>query len=146
MRHLGLNVHDDREAAPENLPTNARTQEVAEVLQAQSWGWNQICNRAKLGIQNVGAHIKRRTSDYLSGLSRLDMFFVFSHPLIADVQDLTNQSLAKERLKEMSRSEFIMWIAIWLFMSTFSGFKRDDFWSSREITLEEGAPYQFHIG
>ena len=38
-----------------------------------------------------------------------------------------------------------MWIEIWLFMSTFSGFKRDDFWSSREITLEEGALYWFNL-
>ena len=73
------------------------------------------------------------------------MFFVFCLPLIADVQDLTNQSLAKDQLKEMTRSEFIMWIAIWLFMSTFSGFKRDDFWSATEITLQKGAPYRFHL-
>ena len=90
MRHLGLNVDNDNNAAPENLPTNARTEEVEDVLKAQSWGWNQICNRAKLGIQNVGAHIKGRTSDFLSGLSRLDMFFMFCLPLIALVQDVTN--------------------------------------------------------
>ena len=37
-----------------------------------------------------------------------------------------------------------MWIGIWLLLSTMSGFKRDNFWSLKEITLEEGAPYCFH--
>ena len=47
-------------------------------------------------------------------------------------------------LKEVSVAEFIMWIGIWLLLSTMSGFKRDDFWSLKEIRLEEGAPYRFH--
>ena len=40
--------------------------------------------------------------------------------------------------------ELLRWIGILLFMSTISGCKRRDFWSSKPITLHDGAPYRFH--
>ena len=40
--------------------------------------------------------------------------------------------------------KFLKWIFIWLFLSTILGFKRKDFWLSKDINLYEGATYRLH--
>ena len=52
----------------------------------------------------------------------------------------TNKNLEEP----MTLGEFLRWIGIWLFLSTVSGFRRQDFWSSRPIDRNEGAPYRIN--
>ena len=40
--------------------------------------------------------------------------------------------------------EFLCWIGIWLFLSTASVFWTQDFWLSRPINRNEGAPYRIN--
>ena len=49
-----------------------------------------------------------------------------------------------DKLKIIPKVKFVMWIGIWLFLSTISDFKRKVFWSSKDISLYEGEPYRLH--
>ena len=55
----------------------------------------------------------------------------------------TNESVGLNGIP-ITYGELLRWIGILLFMSTISGCKRRDFWSSKPITLHDGAPYRFH--
>ena len=52
-----------------------------------------------------------------------------------------NEALREKEEKEITLGEFLVYLGIWLFMTTLSGFKMSDFWSLKEIELWSGASY-----
>ena len=68
-------------------------------------------------------------------------FLLFPRKFIEDVIII---EMNKHLDKRMTLGEFLRWIGIWFFLSTLSGFNRRSFWSSREVSREDGAPYRFH--
>ena len=140
VRAMGLDVDDDNDPAPENIPTSVPGA-TNEGNVHHGWGWTGIDHRKQLNITNVRANIAGVTSDVMQHISFVGMFFLlFPKSLIQTIIEETNAKLDDPT----DMGEFLWWIGIWLLLSSMSGYKRSDFWSMKHIDLYDGAPYRLN--
>jgi hypothetical protein len=73
----------------------------------------------------------------------LTMFLLFfPRKFMEDVVIVeTNKRIAG---KQLTFGEFLQFLGLWLYMSTLSGFRRSDYWSSKPVSMRMGAPYRFN--
>ena len=148
VRAQGLDVDDDNEPLPENIPTtttndsnDASAANANPEHETVGWGWSGIDHRCQINTTNVRAAIAGITNDAMQHISYLGMFpLLFPKSYIELIIEQTNKKLDEP----VSMGEFLRWIGIWLFLSTISGFKRKEFWSLKEIDMELGAPYRLN--
>ena len=134
VRGLGLDVDDDNEPAPENLPGNSNT----TAKNDQTWGWSGFCLRKKNGFHDSNPFFK-----FHSPIANLSFSMVFL--LLLPVGWLQNVLLKKtnENLEiNMTYGELLRFLGLILKMSTTSGFNRRDFWTTR--IGEDDCPYKFN--
>ena len=146
VRAMGLGVDDDNEPAPENVPTTESRDEVAMRIASQSWGWNGIDNRAITVATDVKPSMKNVKGDALKNISCLSMwilFFPFAFLQNVIIKE-TNKKLRQNKLQETDTGEFLTFLGIWLFMSCFSGFNREEYFSAKLVSIDSGAPYRFN--
>lgn len=145
MKDLGFDVDDDNQPAPENIPTLQEREVPNELYGDQSWGWDGFCERRTNLFCNNNPSMKAVPEHLLHNMSYMMMFLVFfPKQLVSLVIEETNKNLAKQNKSEITYGEFLLFIGLQLFMSTLTGFSRNDFWSSAPIGLSQGAPYRLN--
>ena len=148
VRGMGLDVDDDNEPSVENIPPQHATPQQRSTIERNytheevGWGWSGIDHRKSLNIQDQNPAIKGFTGESVTQLSFVGMFFtLFPRTYIENVIIVeTNKNLDNK----LTLGEFLRWIGICFFLSTLSGFNRRSFWSSKDVSREEGAPYRFN--
>ena len=142
VRAMGLGMDDDNEPAPENIPQA----DDMPLPNDQTWGWDGIDTRKARNLTNVKARMKHYTPDNLGEARLHGIFFVF-FPVdyVKDVLVLeTSENIFDRGLKPTNTREIIWFIGLWFFMATLGGFKVEDYWSKKEICIEEGVPYRLN--
>jgi hypothetical protein len=143
-RAQGLDVDDDNDPAPENIPVRGAPAESDENPHGQEWGWGGTCHRKSQHHSDVNAQVVNHCKAELIGMTKLQMFLLFFPIAYLDsvVTMQTSLTLQRQAHKPLSFGEFIRFLGCILFMSCFSGLDRKDYFSSAPITMEEGAPYR----
>jgi hypothetical protein len=139
LRSTGFDVDDDNNPAPENVPVAGG--EVSNDQQA--WGWSGVCNRKAYPLNEnhppclVGmSEAAAKSQTFLSMFLLLFPLNYLHEVLLGEL----NKNLAKEKQRLIALGEFLRFLGIWLYMLTFKGFTRNQFWSSKPISDFEGAP------
>jgi hypothetical protein len=143
-RSQGIDVDDDNDPAPENIPPNGVEVDTMTNKHGQVWGWGGTCHRKTQNHVDVCPQIKDLTKADLRTFTKLDMFLLFfPYEYLEDViVKETSKALVDQAHQPMTYGEFIRFLGCILFMSCFSGVDRTDFFSSDPITMEKGAPYR----
>jgi hypothetical protein len=76
-RSQGLDVDDNNEPAPENIPAASAPIDSTSNLHGQTWGWGGTCHRKSAHHTDVSPQIKDYTKSHLGTLSKLKMFLLF---------------------------------------------------------------------
>jgi hypothetical protein len=144
LRAEGFDIDDDNEPAPENIPDLIARDGTVVNNDQQEWGWSGIDNRksngggSQHGATLVGFN-RRETDDW----SILRMFKYLLPMMFLEyiVLKRINQNI---KGRPVVLGEFLRWIGIWFYMSTFIGYSQDDYWSTADIEDFSGAPVRFH--
>ena len=144
MRSLGLDVDDDNESSPENVPD---TEPLPECN--QTWGWNGIDYRAQSKSMNLQPTLARSLDEITSDPCRRTLLSLFmtNFPMSYLVQCIlkeTNKNLEPD-IAEVSLGELLRFIGIWFFLATSAGFPRRDYFSKTQVNFLNGAPYRVNI-
>ena len=153
MIALGFDVDDDDAPAPENIPlasiedTPSLTvvDEEQGLYESQSWGWKGFCDRESHSFEKNNPKLNGTPGIEIGqNMSYLSMFLLFFPRILIDlIVDMTSKTLKNNFKSEVTVGKFLRFLGLQLFMSTVTGFKRNDWWSSTPIEFEKGAPYRF---
>jgi hypothetical protein len=142
VRALGFVVDDDNEPAPENIPTPTENANI-EATDGLAWGWAGIDHRKQANGTATRARINCLSGIALQGATLLTMLLLFlPRKFMEEVMLVETNS--KIHGSPVTFGEFLRFLGLWLYMSTLSGFRRSDYWSSKPISMLEGAPYRFN--
>ena len=139
----GIDVDDDNEPVPENIPPAGSDIDNNNNIHGQTWGWNGTCNRKSNHHSHEGAKIEGMSKADLKKTTKLDMFLLF-FPLnyLEDVVVVeTSKYLVGQTYQPMTMGESVRFFGCIFFMSCFSGVDRNDWFSSSPISMEKSAPY-----
>ena len=143
IRAQGLDVDDDNEPAPENIPdaTTTTNKQANGLYEGQEFGWDGVDHRAKDGHINLPAKMRGMPEPEYASYVQMFLLF-FPRALIEDIV-LAETNKAHPNLK-LSWGELLRFLGIILFMATVGNYQRREFWSSQPISVDHGAPYRFH--
>ena len=126
-----VNVDDDNQPAPENIPTTTDTPSIIST----EWGHEGVCFRKELNHPSsppVLVHPVDTTRDNVN----LQMLHLFPKNFLQEVMIPTmNQKLSNA----VPYGELLSWIGLWILMSMVDGSDHQSFWSSRDVNIYEGA-------
>jgi hypothetical protein len=129
VRSQGLDVDDDNEPAPENIPVPGARIDCTTNLHGQQCGWDGTCHRKSKHHIDVSPQSKDFTKNDLCTTSNLAIFLLF-FPLHY-VEDIivkeTSQTLLRQAHNPMSIGESVQFLSCIFFTSCFSGVDRTDF-------------------
>jgi hypothetical protein len=144
LRRQGIDVDDDNDPAPENVPTPGVAAVVAAAEEEGIWkSEGIICPRLAGNQPKSSAAFKNYSKEEVSKMSKLELFLIL-FPL-----DYLLEVLIPETNKQldapMDCGEFIRWIGCWFYMALWVGIpNRHDWWSTREVTMFFGAPFRLN--
>ena len=117
VRAMGLDVDDDNEPAPENIPApNAR---VYTHEHDQNWGWDGIDERRVHAQHDVGASLKKLNDD-ITFVGMFLLYFPFKY--FKDViLPSTNVILIAKSQSPTDLGELVKFLGVWLFLATMGG-------------------------
>lgn len=144
VRALGLDVDDDNDPAPENVPRGVRSEDDPYV--AHFGQWHGIDHRKAQGIGNVKPKVNRLPTTDVAAYTSLQVFCVF-FPMAFLTQTIigkTNENLKKKQKEATTLGEFLRFLGLWFFMATLSGYAKRQYWSTSEVNEFDGAPYRLH--
>jgi hypothetical protein len=75
-RSQGLDVDDDNETAPENIPAAGARIDNTTSLHGQEWGWAGTCHRKSKYPTDIDPQILNYSRSDLCTQTKLDMFFI----------------------------------------------------------------------
>ena len=144
IRSLGLDVDDDNEPAPENIPDEDPLPELN-----QTWGWDGIDHRAVGNHMNVKPVLTHRLGELprdpsQEAIASLFMTLFPTAYLENTILKATNKNLDAGVL-EVTMGELLRFIGIWLFLATTAGFPRRDYFSKQPVHFLYGAPYRVNM-
>ena len=137
-----IEMDDDNEPVPENIPQPAHA-EGNECEYSPNWGHDGICFRRQSGSANRGASLKHHERHLK--LTKLQLFeILFPMKWVKETLiPATNEAMGDEE-EELTYSEFLQFIGIWMKISTTVGFQRRDFWSTSSNTSTRDTPFKFN--
>jgi hypothetical protein len=143
IRGMGFSVDDDNEPAPENIPLPQENDNNAATDDGRTWGWAGIDHRKQANGLSTRARINCLSGLALEGATMLTIFLLFfPRKFMEEVVIIeTNKRITG---MQVTYGEFLQFLGLWLYMSTLSGFRRSDYWSSKPVSMREGAPYRFN--
>ena len=134
----GVDVDDDRNPAPENVPHDQADGEGVCVY--GEWGHGGLCYRLIAGAQNSNANLRNFPPGVTPSLLQLFQLMLPKTFLQQVVLPQTNLKLQRP----VGYGEFLRWIGLWLMMATTHFDFRRDFWSRRHVSMYGGAPFRFN--
>ena len=133
-----VEIDDDNDPAPENVPVLQEANSAPSVFD-DDFGSTGICNRRMTGVMNVDATLKNSGNMVLNRYQLFQIFFPMDFVCNVIIEE-TNKSLNKP----ISFGEFLVWIGLWIMMSTIQGFQRRSYWSTDTIDPFVNAPFRFN--
>ena len=134
IRNQGLDVDNDNEPAPENIPAPGAPSTADNGLyKGQAWGLNGLDYRRAFTDDDVRAGFKGGWSP--NGRSYADIFLhLFMIKWLKEVLlVLIIKSLVAGRERSLLYGELLWYIGLWLLMATYGvGFLRKNFWTLKE--------------
>ena len=130
-----VDIDDDNEPAPENVPTTATTSSVL----SNEWGHMGICLRKQQSIANTQAKLVYPVDTMRDDINLQLFERLFPKQFIENIMIPTMNWKLKNAV---TYSEFLVWIGLWILMSTVDGSDRRGFWSNKDINIYEGAPFR----
>ena len=146
IRNLGLNLDDDKEPAPENIPVPTQAQVSASTLhEGQEWKNDGLCQQRMSNVHNCGASIRDVPLAVLKKKSFFEMLWDVFLPCeyFEKICWLTDKKLHKNGARGLKIGGFIRWLRLWFYMATLC-FLRRSYWSSKPLAFNNGAPCRFH--
>ena len=138
LRGEGVEVDDDNEPAPENVP-HPNQSNANEPIYSE-WGWSGLEVRRQQNIQNHPPSYKGKSEATMGGMSYLDWFlvcfptgFVKNH-IIPNI----NQNLRTK----LTFSEFIVFLGCILYMARYHGHAKKEWWKMSAPSMKKGAPFR----
>jgi hypothetical protein len=144
VRAQGLEVDDDNEPAPENVPTtNISVDPTTGLFQGQRFHWNGACQRKLLTNQKLPATFNRWSPMYKTMYEMWCMFFPLSWLVDICIKN-TSKSLMDAGHTPTNLGELTRFFGLWFLMASVVGFSRRDFFSSRDYH-ETDAPCPYRL-
>ena len=141
VRAAGLDVDDDNEPAPENIPPATINNEQLNNPSA-AWGWSGFCERRMSQATNGRARLNGLSGVGLACVGILTMWQTFAP--IAFFQEVILKAINQNITGyPVSWGEFLRWLGLWYLMaSEFGNGGRRDYWSMSPIDRFDGAPFR----
>mmetsp|Transcript_12834 Transcript_12834/g.18412 ORF Transcript_12834/g.18412 Transcript_12834/m.18412 type:complete len:341 (+) Transcript_12834:77-1099(+) len=139
LRAAGIQVDDDNEPVPENVPRPGQ-RAVEEGMYAECWGHQGIDFCRSAGGVNSNATLRSVISNVAEMLTPLQMFELF-FPMEHVKQVIlvrANETLSTP----LSYGEFLTYLGVWFLMATCFVGDRREFWSSDNPSPWSGAPFR----
>ena len=139
VRNQGVDVDDDNEPVPENIPSpDTPLPDDHGLYEGQSWGWDGIDRRSNNGGYEDPSFHNLWTP---SAKSYMDLFlhalpFTWMKDVLLPTTSATMRSESPHCI-ELSLGEFLRFLGIRLLMSTCIGWSQDAFWSSGQDTYDQ---------
>ena len=131
----GLDVDDDNNPAPENLPT--AEDDVVNIV--HEWGWDGFDRRRQEGFTNHEPQVNQFGQQALKQTSILSLFCLFF-----PMEWFKNVFLVKTNEaiqgQKVSIGEMYRWLGLWFYMALYQGFSCNKFWSNDKIDNFDGSP------
>jgi Transposase IS4 len=160
LRLDGVDVDDDNDPAPENVPggidLDAILAEAVEELldgateptpvapEGPTWGFSGKCPRRAEGNTKERAILKNMSNTVMANMTLLQMFMTM-YPMDYIVKVLIPESNKHLKLGALNESEFFVFLGIILYMSCYDGIQeRRLWWSKLPIDMFDGAPFRFN--
>ena len=114
-------------------------------MTSQSWGWTGIDAQVVTVALVVKPSLTNAKGEALKNIAFVSMqILLFPFDFLQNIIiKQTNTELKKNRSKETDPGKFLTFLGIWLFMSYFLGFKRENYFSTKLVSIGSGAPYRF---
>ena len=130
-----VDIDDDNEPAPENVPPTATSLSVL----SNECGHTGICLHKQQSIANTPAKLV-----YPVDTTRNDINLqLFEHLFPKQfIENIMIPTMNRKLKNPVTYSEFLVWIGLWILMSTVDGSDRHGFWSNKDINIYEGAPFR----
>ena len=142
VRAKGFLVDNNNDPAPKNIPcaTTATVKENGLPLD-QEWGWDNTCNRQKEGHHHNDAKVKDHTKQDLIDLGFLEVFWLMfpQYFFYLVMVTHTSRALVADGHSKTTTGELTRFLGCIFFMACTSGFAKEDFWSTKLISILEGA-------
>jgi hypothetical protein len=138
VRASGLDVDDDNDPAPENIPT---TDPHGTNHNTTTWGWNGFCYRRMANVEDTKPRLKG-----LSGVGLANATLLTMWQTLAPVDFLREVIL--ENINRfingypVSWGEFLRWLGLWHLMASDFGSSRRDYWSVDVTDRFDGAHFR----
>ena len=142
LQNQGITVDNDNLPVEENdIGPVAQAAETAGI----DWTVNGLCKRRMVAAGQPKARFKKVDSSVVSKMTKLSLFqLLFPMEYLESV--VIPETNKKLKYGPLSPKEFFVWLGLWLYMSCHVGIhNRRDWWSQKEINMEEGAPYRFNL-
>jgi len=120
-----VDVDDDKQPAPENLPGQNQVSDVVY----QNWSHSGICYCQQAGATNINAKINNFAHDIMPMYLQL---FELLFP-VGYVKEVMILEMNKKLKPELKYGEFLKWLGLWFLMATTNVENRREFWSTKPI-------------
>ena len=130
-----VDINDDNEPAPENIPIMATTSSVI----SNEWEHMGICLHKQQSIANTLAKLVYPVDTMRNDINLQLFEHLFPKQFIENIMIPTMNWKLKNAV---TYSEFLVWIGLWILMSTVDGLDHCGFWSNKDINIYEGAPFR----
>ena len=136
----GLMINDDNAPAPENIPTpNDNTDGIFG-----KWEHSGSYYRALAGGRHLKARISYPPHIKPSLFNMFELFFFTSFMKDVIIPQTSTCLTANGIHRELSYSEFLWWIGVWLLMSMLHGPDHATFWSLMDVDHFRGALWRLN--
>lgn len=117
-----VEIDDDNEPAPENLPG-----QTIEQVFGEEWVDVSVCNRRQTNVRNVTPSLNFKKDIKLSKLQLFELMFPMEFVSSVIIPKINS----KIQGKKVTKGEFLRWLGMWLLMATINGKKEEIFFSFR---------------
>ena len=135
VRNQGLDVDDDMEPAPKHFPW-VETPAADTLFEGQTQGWDVIDRRSVVAQNQNEPSLKNGWTP--QSLSYIDIF-LHSIPAKFSIIVLlpsTSRATKEADIDPLTYGDLLHYLGLWVFMSTCSVWKREDFWSVTPLDQE----------
>ena len=131
-----VDIDDDNEPAPKNVPATADTSN--RVLSTE-WGHDGFCFWKSQNFGSTHARINFSVDPTCHGFYVQLFEGFFPKELLQNIIDIVNEKMNSE--EEVVYAAFLQWIGIWVLMSMVDGVDCRSFWSTKNVDAFDGAPF-----
>ena len=146
LRNSGFAVDDENEPITENIPVSTTVDAVADTaidrnaIASEDWGFDGV-DQWRTSGGGVFSPSKLKTTDYSSipSMPILEFFLLF-YPCDYIKLTITPQTNKHISHRDMDLSEFLKFVACWIYIACFGGVvNMCMWWSNTEVNMFEGA-------